>query len=143
MATFRREIAAICATDGLVYVYDAQCGHGVNACLMHTVSRAGPYRLLRVKVDVRRSELETMASLGHELQHVIEALSNSRVTTDAGISAFFRRLAPTDGHNVETAAALHAGNDVFDELISNAKPRPRRPGRTLAAPAGLGLDTPR
>jgi hypothetical protein len=40
-ATFRREIEAISGTDGLVYVYEGRCGHGVVACLVHTVGLAG------------------------------------------------------------------------------------------------------
>ncbi|MEP7308508.1 MAG: hypothetical protein ABJA98_23635 [Acidobacteriota bacterium] len=38
--TVRREIEAINGTDGLVYVHDARCGRGIQACLMHTVHLA-------------------------------------------------------------------------------------------------------
>jgi hypothetical protein len=126
-ATFRREIDAISATDGLVYVYAAPCGHGVWACLVHTVTLAGPYRLLKVRLDIRRSERETMAALGHELQHAIEALSDPGVTDDNRISSFFQRLAPSDSHDFETSAALQAGSDVFDELSSNVRQGRRGP----------------
>ena len=66
-ATFRREIEAINVTDGLVYVYADRCGSGGVGCLVHTVEIAGPYRLLRVKLDLRRSKREIMATLGHGL----------------------------------------------------------------------------
>jgi hypothetical protein len=120
-ATFRHEIEAIGGTDGLVYVYEAQCGRGVLACLMHTVTLAGPYRLLKVKLDLRRPELETMGALGHELRHAIEVLSDARVTSNSTITAFFQQLAPTDSYSFETPAALQSGSDVFAEMISNAK----------------------
>ena len=62
-----------------------------TACLMHSVEIAGPYRLLRVKLDLRRSELEMMATLGHELQHAIEVLNDPRVRSDAGVLFFVQR----------------------------------------------------
>jgi len=120
-ATFRRQIEAINGTDGLVYVHAAPCRHGVRACLVHTVTLAGPYRLLNVKLSMGRPALETIASLGHELQHAIEVLNDPLVRNDSSISAFFRRLAPTDSHEFETPAALQAGSDVYDELIAAAK----------------------
>jgi hypothetical protein len=132
-ATFRGEMEAISGTDGLVYVNEARCGRGIQACLMHTVELAGPYRLLRVKLDLRRSELESMATLGHELQHAIEALSDPRVTDRLTIAAFFRQHAPTGNYSFETPAALQAGFNVYHELISNAKQPTCGPTKTNAA----------
>jgi hypothetical protein len=48
---FRRLIETIDATDGLVYVDEGKCGHGVSACLVLSVQVAGPHRLLRILVD--------------------------------------------------------------------------------------------
>jgi hypothetical protein len=115
-ATFRREIVAINATDGLVYVHEARCGSGVLACLALTVDLAGPYRLLTVKLDLRRSELKTMSALGHELQHAIEALSDPHVTNDLKMYFFFQQLGPTGHGRFETDAAVQAGIDVFNEV---------------------------
>ena len=130
-ATFRREIEAINGTDGLVYVHAAPCRRGVRACLVHTVTLAGPYRLLNVKLGMGRPELETIATLGHELQHAIEVLNDPLVRDDFSISVFFRRLAPTDSHQFETPAALQAGLDIYDELIAAAKQhRPVKADRT-------------
>ena len=51
---FRHRLAQIEATDGLVYVEEGTCGiHGVAACLVPRLVLAGPFRLLRVVVDVR------------------------------------------------------------------------------------------
>ena len=118
-ATFRRLIATIDDTDGLIYVDDGKCGHGVSACLLLSVQVAGPFRVLRIKVDARRLDCALMAQIGHELQHAIELLSDPHVTD--GVSAYFLldRLAPggpiSDRGGFETAAAERAGLDVRRE----------------------------
>jgi hypothetical protein len=122
-ATFRHEIEAINATDGLVYVQDAPCGRGVKACLVHSVKLAGQYRLLRVKVDLGRSDLDTMAAIGHELRHALEVLGDPRLRTDAAIAFFYRRIPSAATEAFETAAACQAGWDVFDELRANSQGR--------------------
>ena len=47
------------------------------ACLVHTVKLAGPFRLLRVNLDLRRNDCTLMGAIGHELWHVIEALNDT------------------------------------------------------------------
>jgi hypothetical protein len=78
----------------------------------------GPNRFLRVVIDASKisSDAEKMGLVGHELQHAVEALSESGVTDGVSLYNFFRRLAPTDNGRFETTAALHAGDDVQDEL---------------------------
>jgi hypothetical protein len=125
-STFRRLTAAIEDTDGLVYVDDGKCGHGVAACLLLAVQVSGPFRVLRIKVDVRRLDCGLMAQIGHELQHAIEILSDPHVTD--GVSAYFLldRLAPgrqtSNRSSFETTAAERAGLDVRREAC-NAKGR--------------------
>jgi hypothetical protein len=118
-ATFRRLIATIDRTDGLVYVDDGRCGHGVSACLLLSVQVAGPFRVLRIKVDARRRNCALMVQIGHELQHAIEILSNPHVTDGVSAFAFFERIAPggpiSDRGRFETAAATRAGLDVRRE----------------------------
>ncbi len=78
--TFRRLVETIDSTDGLVYVEDGKCLHSVRACLLVSVQVAGPYRLLRILVDMRKiAGTELMGSLGHELQHAIEVLRNPKI----------------------------------------------------------------
>ncbi|MEP7308533.1 MAG: hypothetical protein ABJA98_23760 [Acidobacteriota bacterium] len=78
-----------------------------------------------------------MSSLGHELQHAIEALSDASVTSNSRIFAFFRQLAPSGSHSSETLGALQAGYDVFNELRSNAKQRRLRPDTNERDPAAV------
>src|SRR5436190_10534882 len=120
--TFQRLIATIEGTDGLIYVDSDKCGHGVSACLLMAVQVAGPFRVLRIKVDARRLDCALMASVGHELQHAIEVLSDPHVTDGVGAYSLLERIAPggpiSDRGRFETAAAVRAGFDVRREACS-------------------------
>lgn len=120
--TFQRLIATIEGTDGLIYVESGKCGHGVAACLLLAVQVAGPFRVLRIKVDARRLDCALMASVGHELQHAIEVLSDPHVTDGVSAYHFFERIDPGgatwDRGRFETAAAQRAGFDVRREACN-------------------------
>ena len=79
-STFRRLVATIDGSDGIVYVEQGTCFHGVRACLMLTVQVAGPNRILRIAVDTHRDQGELLAAIGHELQHAVEVLSDTHLT---------------------------------------------------------------
>ena len=115
-ATFRRLVDEIEMTDGLVYVLEGRCGQGVRACLHMSVELAGPNRLLRILVDRRRAPgCELVASIGHELQHALEALRNRNVRTAAALSSFFHQIGQEGGQRFETADAIRAGLAVAQE----------------------------
>ena len=115
-ATFRRLVEAIDASDGIVYIERGTCLHGVKACLAMTVVVSGSNRILRILVDTGRSDEALLASIGHELQHAAEALSDPHVTTNMRIYYFFDRIGPTGSGRFETHAAIQAGLDVEAEL---------------------------
>jgi hypothetical protein len=121
--TFRRLIDTIDATDGLVYVDEGVCGHAVRACLVLSVTLAGPYRLLRILVETRKTPgCELLEALGHELQHAIEVLNERQVRSTDQVYHFFDRLVPTDSSGTrrfETAAAIEAGFAVNREACSS------------------------
>ena len=114
-ATFRRLIETIDRTDGLVYVQDGKCKHSVRACLMLSVKVAGPFRLLRVVVDARKTDCQLMGLIGHELQHAVEVLEDPHVTDATTAYTFFERTGPTGSERFETQAALNTGYRVSDE----------------------------
>ena len=119
-ATFRRLFASIERSQGIVYVEVGTCTHGVRACLPIWMQTVGPNRFLRVIIDTKKigSEVETMGAVGHELQHVVEALSEPGVVDGVSLYRFFSRVAPTDkdSRRFETTAAVDAGDDVMDDL---------------------------
>jgi len=116
--TFRGLVAAIDASDGLVYLNVGTCGR-VRACFLHRVTLAGPSRVLHIVVDVRPNDLALTAAIGHELQHALEVLGDTRIRTDLDIVAFYARhglkLTGLNGA-IETDAAIAAGDAVRDEL---------------------------
>jgi len=116
-ATFRSLVEAIQATNGVVYVTRGRCGnHDVSACLLLWMTVAGPNRMLRVIVDDRRrSEVDTMASIGHELRHALEVLTESNITTGVGMFNFYRHSGGVPAV-FETDAAIAAGHAVYNEL---------------------------
>jgi hypothetical protein len=114
--TFRRLIEAIDATDGLVYVMEGRCGQGVRACLHMSLELSGKNRLLRILVNPRRAPgCELLGSIGHELQHALEALSNPNAKTSFGLSSFFHQIGPEGPRRFETPEAIQVGLSVEKE----------------------------
>ena len=78
---------------------------------------AGPNRLLRVVVDTEKADWDLMGSVGHELSHAVEVLSNPAVTSDVALVFFYRRGSGGGvfGDRFETKAALRAGDMIRAE----------------------------
>jgi hypothetical protein len=113
--TFRHLVDTINGTDGIVYIEPGTCRH-VRACLLMSVTIAGPNRVLHIRVDTHDDTVTVIARLGHELQHAVEALSEVAVRSDGLIEAFFERLSgtPTSRGQLEfeTDAALKIGDAI-------------------------------
>jgi hypothetical protein len=78
---------------------------------------SGKNRLLRILVDPRRAPgCEVIASIGHELQHALEVLSNPNVRTSFGMSSFFHQIGPEgSARRFETPEAIQVGVAVANE----------------------------
>jgi hypothetical protein len=116
---FHRLLEDLARTDGLVYVEPGQCGHGVRACLPHTIARAGQRRLLFILIDpydVAHSAPAHLAGIiAHEVQHALEFLSDVKVTNAAAMFMFYKRDASARG-TFETAAAVLVSSSVSREM---------------------------
>jgi hypothetical protein len=115
-ATFRSLVETVNSSDGIVWVQEGRCGHSVRACLVLSITMAGPNRLLRILVDTRRSDHDLIGSIGHELRHALEVLGDATVNSDGAIYLLYRRIGETSGDRFETEAAIHAGNVIRAEL---------------------------
>jgi hypothetical protein len=115
--TFRGLIATIDASDGFVYVESGRCTRGVRACLV-SLTTDGGHRFLRVHIDVAEADWSRMGSIGHELRHAIEVLSNPSVTSTAALRSFYLHAGSTGGflRPFETDAAVAAGAAVRAEV---------------------------
>jgi glycosyltransferase A (GT-A) superfamily protein (DUF2064 family) len=118
--TFRGLVDRISSTDGIVYVEEGQCGHGVRACLSNTVTMAGPNRVLRIVVDPRKVDRDLMGSIGHELQHAVEVLSNRNISSGSAMTLFYLNSVGLRGDRFETYAAIEVGSAVRTELRASA-----------------------
>jgi hypothetical protein len=81
--TFRRLVDAINASNGIVYVEYGVCRSVARGCLLGSLDLAGPHRVLRVVIRKTQLADDLVVSLGHELQHAVEVLSEPAVTTSA------------------------------------------------------------
>ena len=121
--TFRGLVEAIEKSDGIVYVEQGECSHRVTACLTLSIAATPGFRFLRVLVDARQPDWEVMASIGHELRHALEVLSESGIRSTEAIFLYYYREGMTMGETFETSAAIRAGNTVRNEVASFSKRR--------------------
>jgi hypothetical protein len=118
-ATFRHLVETIDSSDGLVYLEEGSCGFSVRACLLLNVTVAGPHRILRILVDPRKAEgCDLMESIGHELHHATELLSNRSITSAAHAFHFFHNIGKTGFERFETKDAMRAGTNVARECLA-------------------------
>jgi hypothetical protein len=117
--SFRDLVRKIERTDGIVYVERGHCGHGVHACLTHSIVAGEGFRLLRILVDGAGGLIDLMATIGHELQHAVELLTEPAVRTTAAAYLYYERESPTARGSFtafETTAAVNAGQRIEREL---------------------------
>ena len=133
--TFRELVDQIDSTDGIVYVAEGQCGHGVRACLLVTMTMMGPHRVLRILVDPHKVDPDLEGSIAHELQHAIEVLSHRGIRSGSAMTLLFNKEGRKSGRRFETDAAVKAGNAVRAEL----QRAQRRSAAQSAVPVALAL----
>jgi hypothetical protein len=83
------------------------------------VSAAGGRRYLRVVIDPKYPGCELAGLLGHELQHVLEIVSEPTVVDTTFLVAFYRRIGLDKSGGLvrrfETRQAIEAGTLVMRE----------------------------
>jgi len=128
--TFRRLVGEIEQSDGIVYVEPGTCYHGVRSCLTMSVVLAGQFRILRVLVNPARPPWDLMESIGHELQHAVEVLSNRSVRRNDQTFSLYQQIGNTSREAFETQAAVKAGFAVSEE-VAKSRSVIRRNGRAV------------
>lgn len=98
----------------------------LRACLVNDVVAAGGRRYLRVLVGTTRERADLTGSIGHELQHVLEVLSDRSVTNTASMLAFYQNDGRSGVRSYETEAAVDAGLAVAREISASEKIRARQ-----------------
>ena len=120
-ASFRRLVAAIEATDGIVYVEEGECHHHLRACFPPIVTSTADVRVLHVIVDARQEDWEVMSDIAHELQHALEVLVDRSARTNDRVFFLLQPAATMMREVIETDAAVKAGDAVRKEVAAFAR----------------------
>jgi hypothetical protein len=130
---FRRLVQRIELLNGIVYLSAGAVirrgppGYGlgrISGATSLEVVPAGDYRILKANVELRSSN-RTVATLGHELQHVVEILEAPDARDLPSVERLFARIGYlVSAGTYETTAAQEAGDRVFKELSRCPAPLP-------------------
>jgi hypothetical protein len=122
--TLKRLIEKLETTDGIVYVESGTCRRGadkLDACLANDVVAAGAHRYLRVLVNLGKNRVDLTGSIGHELQHAVEVLSDRSVTSTASMLASYQGDGRNGARSYETTAAVDTGLTVAREIAASRR----------------------
>jgi hypothetical protein len=117
-STFASLVAALDGTDVIVHVEEVpKLATGIDGRLMFVHGSRG-VRYLRAQVRVGRSMAETVAVVGHELQHALEVALHADVRDERAFAALYALIGDRPGHpdRYDTAAAREAGRRVRQEM---------------------------
>ena len=135
--TFRHLVDDIHRSNWTVYLQPGPCPvKGAVACLLHVIGEREGRRYLRVLVSYKgRHPDNVIATIAHELQHVVEVTEASAITDTTAIQELFRaigtiRLRDAYQTAYETDRALAVGARVQRELRSHANTHGDGPERT-------------
>jgi len=128
--TFRRLVAALDASDVIVYVEPKQTRSRLGGYLAHHVVASGGYRYLRIAIEAGGPERRAIPLLAHELQHALEvALVPEARDAERIERLFIGQNAGCGSTCYETLAALEVQRMVALEL----KPGSGSPGPVFMA----------
>jgi hypothetical protein len=120
-ASFRRLVDAVEQTPCIVYVETTvKLSRGMTGALLHVATGRRDLPILRVLLKTNLSTEEAIATIGHELQHVVEAMMGPAGPSGVDFEVFDRldpTAAKTSGsRKYETDAAVEVTRRIRDEL---------------------------
>jgi hypothetical protein len=119
--TLRALVARLTLSDVVVYLRCDGPSERVGGRLTF-VSSAGGLRYVVVRM-ARLSRLQQIAIIAHELQHAIEIADAPAIVDGDSLVREYQRIgyvnhrSPLPGVSFDTAAAVHAGEQVVKELM--------------------------
>jgi hypothetical protein len=119
-ATMRALVDRVEASNVFVYVGMRPTMGPEQAGGLTFVGHAGAFRYLRISLNPALGAERAIATLGHELQHVIEVIEHPDVISESALSDLYRRIGQPSrilrGQGWETRAAQTVGASVRREL---------------------------
>jgi hypothetical protein len=120
-ATFARLLARLEYSDVIVYIELVPRLPGALEGRMMMLPRVQGARYVRIQIALRGSPDDSIALLGHELQHAIEIAEATDVADEAGLVRLYQRIGMSGGqHLYDTIAAQQMGRVVRRELLGLA-----------------------
>lgn len=118
--TFAGLVTAINRSDVIVYIESVMVLPKGTEGRLTMMPVASEYRYLRVQVRADLSRRETIALIGHELQHAMEIAGAANVRDAAALIKLYQRIGHVSGgeHAYDTEAAQDMGRTVRRELVS-------------------------
>lgn len=119
-ASFRALVEQINASDTFVYIGVSPLLRSSMAGRLSWMTKAGGFRYLRAAISPDQSAHHFIASLAHELQHVVEVIEDSNVVDEPSLESLYKRIGRRSQAHIstswETSAAQDAGARVRREL---------------------------
>lgn len=117
--TFRGLVAALDASDVIVYIEPRVSRHALGGYLLHNIVATGGFRYLRIAIDVEGGSRRLLALLAHELQHALEVARAPHVRDSEGVRQLFSQSTVPFGcvasHCYETRSAMEVEIRVRNE----------------------------
>ena len=96
---------------------------GVQTCAL-PISNAHGQRYVRIQLAMRGAPDDSVATLGHELQHALEASQAPTLRNVGEYERYFRSIGiDREPKRLDTLAARQTGKQVADELRGMGRPR--------------------
>lgn len=117
--TFAKMIAALDASDVVVYFEGApQMAPRLHGCV-HFMGASGGFRYVRVQVRMTMSRYDLITSIAHEMRHVVEISEHPGVASEVALAELYRDIG--DEHefrHFETLGAQRTGRAVLAEILA-------------------------
>ena len=120
--TFAQLVTALNTTDVIVYLEPVHYLRNSVAGRMILLPVGASQRYLRIQIRSDLTAVDTIALMGHELQHALEIAAAREVRDESALVSLYTRIGfgMSDGgsgtHNFDTAAAQRTGRQVRFEL---------------------------
>lgn len=115
--TFADLVTRLQRSDVIVYIEDVPRLPGALEGRMMMLPKSHGYRYVRIQVALRGAPEDSIAVLGHELQHAVEVADAVEVANTEALRRLYQRIGTRTGpHVYDTVAAQEAGRNVRREL---------------------------
>jgi len=118
-ATFAHLMARLEHSDVIVYIEEVPRLPGALEGRMMMLPTAHGQRYVRIQIALHGTPDESVALLGHELQHAIEVAQELAVNDQTQLAALYQRIGTRGGpHVYDTYAAQEIGRVIRRELLA-------------------------